>query len=146
MKNILFGILFCLVISSCASSGRTKNNDSIVARFVNGTAMINAAQDVHIVNMIRAIGAPNNSISVAKYKYYQWQYSRSVGVSTLFGGGSTTLYCNLTAETQVNKISLINWYGNQCSVFLDPLGDYLKDKLNIAVITDEDENKKAIAN
>lgn len=145
MKRTLSCILLCLAISSCASSGGTKNNDSLVARFVTGTAIVNAAQDVHIINMIRAIGAPNIPVAVGKYKYYQWQYSRAVGVNTLLGGGSTTLYCNLTAETQANKISLINWYGNQCGIFLDPLGDYLKDKLNIAVITDDDEGRKAVA-
>jgi histidyl-tRNA synthetase len=141
-SNFIKFLSLFLLVSSCTSSGRTHKKDYSIAKFITGTAMIDTVKDVHIVNMIRAIGAPNNSATVDKYKYYQWLHSRTVGVSTLFGGGSTTLYCNLTAETQANKIKLINWYGNQCSVFLDPIGEYFKDKLNIAVIMDEDEKKQ----
>ncbi len=140
-KYILLTTLLALGITSCTFSGGSHEKSNGVTKFITGSTTVEGAQNVHVINMIHAIGAPNNSIVIDKYKYYLWQNSRSVGVSTLFGGGSTTLYCNLTVETQNNKIKLINWYGNQCGVFLEPIGDYFKDKLNIAVIMEDDEKK-----
>lgn len=142
MKNVFALFCFILVISSCTFNGRSHEKHDGITSFINGSAAIDKVKDVHVINMIRAIGAPNNNVTVGKFKYYQWNHDRTVGVSTLLGGGSTTLYCSMTAETQGGKIKLINWYGNQCGVFLDPIGEYFKDKLNIAVITDEDEKKQ----
>lgn len=139
----IFAII--LFVSSCTFSSGTGEKSYGLTKFITGSAAIDTVKDVHVINLIRAIGTPNNSMTVGKYKYYQWQHSRTVGVSTLFGGGSTTLYCSLTAETQTNKIKSINWYGNQCGIFLDSMGEYFKDKLNIAVIVDEDEKKQSSA-
>jgi hypothetical protein len=133
IKLALCVTLLALIISSCSFSGRTKDKRNNITNFITGIAMIDAVKDAHIINLIRAIGVPNNSMIIGKYKYYQWQNSKNVGVSTLFGGGSTTFYCNLTAETQDNKIKSIHWYGNQCTVFLDLISSYFKDKLNISI-------------
>jgi hypothetical protein len=141
MKNlkkffVLAGALFSM--ASCALYGGSKSNENGVIKFITGAAKVDEVKDVHIVNMIRAIGVPKNSIVIGKYKYYQWEYSRAIGVSTILGGGSTTFYCNLSTETQNNKVQLLNWYGNQCDIFLDQINEYFKNKLNIAVISDED--------
>lgn len=141
IKLILSIAIIGLSATACTFSGASKKKEDSALGFITGTTAIDKANDVHIVNLTRAIGAPINNVMIDKYKYYSWQHSRTVGVSTLFGGGSTTLYCNLTAETQNNKIKLINWYGNYCSIFLTPISDYFKDKLNIYVIIDEDEKK-----
>lgn len=143
-KVILTYSLILGFVSSCTMFGGTKNKGDGIANFITGTAVVDNVQNVHIINLIRAIGAPNNSTIIGGYKYYQWQHGRSVGFSTLFGGGSTTLYCNLTAETRRGKIKIINWYGNQCGIFLDPMNDYFADKLNIAVIADENDKTQNI--
>lgn len=142
IKLIFILVIAFLNIAACTFSGVSKKRqDNSALGFITGAAELDKTNDVHIINLIRAIGAPTNNVAVDKYKYYNWQHSKTLGVSTLFGGGSTTLYCNLTAETQNNKIKLINWYGNNCGIFLTPISDYFKDKLNIYVLTDEEEKK-----
>jgi hypothetical protein len=84
-------------------------------------------------------------VAIDKYKYYQWDYSRTVGVSTILGGGTTTFYCKLSAETQNNKVKTLNWYGNQCDIFLDLIKEYFQDKLNVAIILDEDSKQQTTA-
>ena len=143
-KNTAFYLLLIIVINSCTMSGGSK--DSGVSRFITGATKVDAVKDVHIVNMIRAIGMPNNSIPIGKYKYYQWQYSQSAGVSTILGGASTTFYCSLSAETQNNKVKLMNWYGNRCNIFLDQINEYFQNKLNIVVITDDDIKQQTVTN
>ncbi len=130
-------------ISSCALSGRSK--DDGVFKFITGAAKVSDVKDVHIVNVIRAIGMPDNSTVVGRYKYYKWNYSRTMGVSTIFGGGSTTFYCSLSVETKNSKVQLLNWYGNQCSIFLDQINDYFQNKLNIVVISDEDFKQQTVS-
>lgn len=142
MLNRKILLITFLLISSCTYNGGSHQKHDGITDLISGTAAVDKVKDVHIINLIHAIGAPSNFITIGKFKYYQWNHARTVGVSTLFGGGSTTLYCSLTAETTGEKIKLINWYGNQCGIFLDLIGDYFKNKLNIAVITDEDEKKQ----
>jgi hypothetical protein len=143
-QDKIFYFFVILALSSCTFFGGAKK-DKGISQFITGAISLDKVKDVHIVNMMRAIGAPNNSVVVGGYRYYQWHHSGTVGVNTLLGGGSTTLYCSLTTETQSNKIKIINWYGNQCSLFLDPIGEYFEDKLNIAVITDESDKKQNMA-
>ncbi|MBM5782060.1 MAG: hypothetical protein FJ368_01410 [Pelagibacterales bacterium] len=141
-KSIILLTIF-FSISSCALSGRSK--DDGVFKFITGAAKVSDVKDVHIVNVIRAIGMPDNSTTVGRYKYYKWNYSRTMGVSTIFGGGSTTFYCNLSVETKNSKVQLLNWYGNQCSIFLDQINDYFQNKLNIVVISDEDFKQQTVS-
>ncbi|MBU6140774.1 MAG: hypothetical protein KGP29_04360 [Proteobacteria bacterium] len=130
-------LLFSLLaLTSCALSGRS--NDKSVSKYITGATKVGEIKDVHVINVFRAIGTPNNTVSIDKFKYYQWDYSRLVGVSTILGGGTTTFYCKLSAETQNNKIKTFNWYGNQCDIFLDRIKEYFQDKLNIAIISDEE--------
>ena len=137
----LRSFLIFLLLSSCALSGRS--NDNSVTKYITGATKVGEAKDVHIINIFRAIGAPNNTVTIDKFKYYQWDYSRTVGVSTILGGGSTTFYCKLSTETQNNKIKTLNWYGNQCDIFLDRIKEYFQDKLNLAIISDEDSKQQA---
>lgn len=143
-KLLLVFIILQLTATSCTFSGRIKDKSGNPIDFITGTADLNKVKDVHIINMIRAIGAPNNVITVGQYKYYQWQHNSSVGVSTFLGGGSASLYCSLTVETQANKIKLMTWYGNRCLIFTEPIQNYFKDKFNIAVITEDDVKKPNI--
>lgn len=140
-KKIALYTTLLLTAASCTLSGGSK--DDGVFKYITGATKVNVAKDVHVINMFRAIGVPNNSINMGSYKYYQWHYSKSVGVSTLFGGGSTTFYCDLTAETRYRKVKSLNWYGNQCDIFLDQISDYFQDKLNIEVITEDVEEEKS---
>lgn len=137
----LRSFLIFLLLSSCAFSGRSSDNG--VTKYITGATKVGETKDVHIINIFRAIGAPNNTVTIDKFKYYQWDYSRMVGVSTILGGGSTTFYCKLSTETQNNKIKTLNWYGNQCDVFLDRIKEYFQDKLNLAIISDEDSKQQA---
>jgi hypothetical protein len=141
MKNIkiLSALILSAFTASCTLSGDTKNNG--VLKFITGASKVDAVKDVHIINIARAIGSPSSSIAIDKYKYYKWEYSRSIGVSTILGGGSTTFYCNLSAETLNNKVKMLTWYGNQCDIFLDQINEYFKDKMNVVAIT-EDEIKQ----
>lgn len=139
----IFQISVFLILTSCALSGRS--NDKSVTKYITGATKVNETKDVHVINIFRAIGTPNNVVVIDKYKYYQWDYSRTVGVSTILGGGSTTFYCKLSAETQNNKIKTLNWYGNQCDIFLDLIKEYFQDKLNVAIILDEDSKQQNTA-
>ncbi len=123
-------------------AGGTKHHDKLT-EFVTGASKVSAAKDVHVINIFRAIGSPNSSITIGKYKYYKWEYSRAIGVSTFFGGGSTTFYCHFSVETHNNKVKMLTWYGNQCTTFLDQINDYFKDNLNIVVITEEDKQRQS---
>ncbi len=139
----IFGLFSILLIVSCTHSGRLKDKkDNSALDFITGTAALNQVKNVHVINIFRAIGAPFNSTTVGKYKYYNWQHLRNVGFSTLFGGGSTSLYCNLTAETQNEKIKLMIWYGNECGVLIDPISEYFEDKLNIFVVSEDEEKRQ----
>jgi hypothetical protein len=131
--------LFVLVfIASCALSGRS--NDNGVIKYISGAAKVSDVEDVHLINLVRAIGVPNNSLVLGKFKYYQWDYSKLIGVNTILGGGSTTFYCKMSAETQNNKVKALSWYGNQCDLYLDQIRDYFKDKLKIASPIDAEIN------
>lgn len=141
-KKVCSCVVVAFIASSCALSGGSKDNG--VVKYITGATKVDAVKDVHLVNIVRAIGVPSHSLVVGRYKYYQWEYSRVVGVSTIFAGGSTTFYCKLSVEARYNKIKLINWYGNQCDIFLDQINDYFKDKLNIEVIADEDSKQQVI--
>jgi hypothetical protein len=141
IQKIIF-ILILALSASCTMSGGSKNQNKI-SKFVTGASKVGAAKDVHIINIFRAIGSPNSSIAVGKYKYYKWEYSRAIGVSTIFGGGSTTFYCHLTAETQNNRIKMLTWYGNQCNIFLDQINGYFKDQLNVVAISEEDIQRQS---
>ena len=139
----IFQISVFLILTSCALSGRS--NDKSVTKYITGATKVNETKDVHVINIFRAIGTPNNVVVIDKYKYYQWDYSRTVGVSTILGGGSTTFYCKLSAETQNNKIKTLNWYGNQCDIFLDLIKEYFQDKLNVVITLDEDSKQQTTA-
>jgi hypothetical protein len=144
MFKVILQIIFIASLASCAmSGGSTHEKDNQVLKFMTGNSKIDAVKNVHIVNVIRAIGAPSSSITVDEYKYYRWDYTKSAGVSTILGGGSTTFFCNFTAETQNNKVQFLNWYGNRCDVFLDLIDKYFRNKLNIVLITDEQIVEKA---
>ena len=145
IKSVLIGLFISMIINSCTLSGGTKDSSGI-SRFITGASKVDAVKDVHIINMIRAIGVPNNSTTIGKYKYYQWQYAQSAGVSTVLGGASTTLYCSLSVETQNNKVKLLTWYGNRCNIFLDQINEYFQNQLNIVIITDDDIKQQTITN
>lgn len=129
-------ILILSLLASCAFSGRS--NDDSVYKYITGATKVDELSNIHVVHIVRAIGVPSNNIAIGKYKYYQWDYSRMMGVSTILGGGSTTFYCKLSAETQNNKVKTLNWYGNQCDIFLDQIKSYFQDKLNLAINVEED--------
>lgn len=131
-------LIVLVFVSSCALSGRS--NDNGVIKYISGAAKVSEVEDVHLINLVRAIGVPNNSLVLGKFKYYQWDYSKLVGVNTILGGGSTTLYCKMSAETQNNKVKALSWYGNQCDLYLDQIRDYFKDKLKIASPIDAEIN------
>ncbi len=136
-------LLILLILTSCALSGRS--NDNSVTKYITGATKVDEVKDVHVINVFRAIGAPTNAVTIDKFKYYEWDYSRTVGVSTILAGGSTTFYCKLSAETQNNKIKTLTWYGNQCDIFLDRIKEYFQDKLNVAIISDEDSKQQTTA-
>jgi hypothetical protein len=129
-------ILILFFMSSCALSGRS--NDDGVYKYITGATKVDELRNVHVVHIVRAIGVPSNNIVIGKYKYYQWDYARMMGVNTILGGGSTTFYCKLSAETQNNKIKTLNWYGNQCDIFLDQIKGYFQDKFNLTITVEED--------
>lgn len=136
----LLQLIVLLLVTSCTLSGHS--NDGGVYKYITGATKVDEVKDVHVINIFRAIGTPNNSMTIGRFKYYQWDYSRIVGINTILGGGSTTFYCKLSAETQGNKIKTLNWYGNQCDIFLDQINEYFKNKLNIVIITDEDSKQQ----
>lgn len=138
-KFLRISVLF--LIASCSLSGRS--NDDGVIKYITGAAKIEKVKDVNVINVFRAIGSPDSSNVIGRYKYYRWDYSKIVGVSTLLGGGTTTFYCKLSTETQNDKIKSLSWYGNQCDIFLDQINEYFKNKLNIVIIA-EDDNKHQI--
>jgi hypothetical protein len=140
-KLLKISLLF--FIASCALSGRS--NDNGVIKYITGAAKIEKVKNVNVVNIFRAIGSPDSSNVVGRYKYYRWDYSKLVGLNTLLGGGSTTFYCKLSAETQNEKIKSLSWYGNQCDIFLDQINDYFKNTLNIEIISEEDNKHKTTA-
>lgn len=138
-KLLKISLLF--FVASCSLSGRS--NDNGVIKYITGAAKIEKVKDVNVINIFRAIGSPDSTNVIGRYRYYRWDYSKLVGVSTLLGGGSTTFYCKLSVETQNEKIKSLSWYGNQCDIFLDQINSYFKNTLNIEIISEDDNKHKS---
>ena len=136
LKVILCPIVALFILGSCTLSGNSNSNG--VAKLITGATKVGELSNVHVVNLIRAIGVPNHSVRIGRYKYYQWDYARMVGVSTILGGGSTTFYCKFSAETQRNRVKTLTWYGNQCDIFLDQINSYSETHLDLTIISEED--------
>src|SRR6056300_891195 len=111
MQKILI-ILFLFCTTSCARNHNSDVKKNFISDIISGTRKVNKSKNTDVINIVRAIGSPDSIQNVSGFTYYKWMHSRFFGVSTLFGGGSTTFYCNLTVETKNQKIQKLHWSGN----------------------------------
>lgn len=123
---------------SCSRRGFTGDKNKFRKLITGSQDISSSTKYKSIIYVVRAIGSPDGVYDIQGYKYYKWNYTRNFGVSTLLGGASSSFYCHLTVEAKRNKITNLNWFGNECDIYVDQINNFFKNNLKTESLIEEE--------